>query len=231
MILESVFLDAGGVLVNPNWVRVSEALARRGVLVEPARLAKAEPHAKRDLDTAPRIRSTTDRSHGWDYFDLVLGHAGVARSPATDDALAELQEYHRLHNLWESVPAEVPPALAALRRLGLRLVVVSNSNGTLRAKLERLGLLSMLDLVMDSFELGVEKPDPAIFALALERSGSRAASTLHVGDFFHIDVVGARAAGLHAWLIDSAGLYADHECPRFPDLTAVVEAVTSSGSF
>jgi len=124
----------------------------------------------------------------------------------------------------------VPPALAALRRRDLRLVVVSNSNGTLRAKLARLGLLSAFDLVMDSFELGVEKPDPAIFTLALERLGTRAASTLHVGDFFHIDVVGARAAGLQAWLIDGAGLYADHDCPRFPTLAAVVEAV-SSGRF
>ena len=227
MTLEAVFLDAGGVLVNPNWTRVSEALARRGVVVEPARLEKAEPYAKHDLDTAPRIRSTTDQSRGWEYFNLVLQHADVTLTDATDDALVELHDYHRRHNLWESVPAEVPPALAALRRLGLRLVVVSNSNGTLRAKLDRLRLLPAFDLVMDSFELGVEKPDPAIFALALERLGARAGSTLHVGDFFHIDVVGARAAGLHAWLIDTAGLYADHDCPRFPTLSAVVEAVAS----
>jgi HAD superfamily hydrolase (TIGR01509 family) len=229
--LDAVFLDAGGVLVNPNWARVSEALARRGVVVEPATLAAAEPHAKRDLDTAERIRTTTDQSRGWDYFNLVLGHAGIALSEGTDEALVALHDYHRRHNLWESVPAEVPPALAELRRLGLRLVVVSNSNGTLHTKLERLGLLSAVDLVMDSFELGVEKPDPAIFRLALEKSGARASSTLHVGDFFHIDVVGARAAGLHAWLIDSAGLYADHDCPRFPTLTAVVEAVTSGRPF
>ena len=194
--------------------------------MEPARLIRAEPHAKRDLDKAPLIRATTDQSRGEDYFNLVLGHAGVPRSPATDDALAEVHEYHRQHNLWESVPPEVPPALAALRGLGLHLAVISNSNGTLRAKLERLGLLSAFDLVIDSFELGVEKPDPAIFTLALERLGARAASTLHVGDFFHIDVVGARAAGLQAWLIDSAGLYADHDCPRFPTLAAVVRRIT-----
>ena len=227
MALEAIFLDAGGVLVNPNWARVSEALARRGVVVEPDRLAAAEPHAKRDLDTAERIRATTDQSRGWDYFNLVLGHAGIALSEATDAALVELHDYHRRHNLWEDVPAEVPPALGELRRLGLHLVVVSNSNGTLRAKLERLGLLSAFDLVLDSFELGVEKPDPAIFRLALEKCGARASSTLHVGDFFHIDVVGARAAGLHAWLIDAAGLNADRDCPHFPTLTAVVDAIAA----
>jgi putative hydrolase of the HAD superfamily len=225
--LEAVLLDAGGVLVNPNWVRVSDALARRGVHVEPARLAAAEPLAKRDLDTPARVRATNDATRGWKYFNLVLGHAGIPLSAATDDALAELAEYHRQHNLWESVPDEVPRALAALKRLGLPLAVASNANGTVRAKLTRLGLVDWFDLVIDSQELGVEKPDPALFAFALERLGVRAQATVHVGDFFHIDVVGARAAGLHAWLLDSAGLYADHDCPRFPNLTAVVDAIAA----
>lgn len=227
MTLQAVLLDAGGVLVNPNWARVGDALARRGVVVDPGRLAAAEPHAKRELDTPERVRATNDHTRGWKYFNLVLTHAGIALSDATDDALVELAEYHRQHNLWESVPEEVPVALAALKRMGLPLAVASNANGTVRAKLERLGLAGWFDLVIDSQELGVEKPDPALFAFALERLGVRADATVHVGDFFHIDVVGARAAGLHAWLLDSAGLYADHDCPRFPTLAAVVEAVAA----
>ena len=227
MTLEAVLLDAGGVLVNPNWVRVSDALTQRGVCVDPGRLAAAEPLAKRALDTPERVRATNDQSRGWTYFNLVLTHAGIDLSPATDDALAELAEYHRRHNLWESVPDEVPVALAALKSMGLPLAVASNANGTVRAKLARLGLVDWFDLVIDSQELGVEKPDPALFAFALERLGVRAEATVHVGDFFHIDVMGARAAGLHAWLLDSAGLYADHDCPRFPTLAAVVEAVRS----
>jgi HAD superfamily hydrolase (TIGR01509 family) len=223
--LKAVFLDAGGVLVNPNWTRVSEVLARRGVLVEPARLDAAEPRAKRDLDTDQYIRATTDDSRGWDYFDLVLTHAGIPRSAATDEAVAELRDFHRRHNLWESVSAGVPGALATLTRLGLRQVVISNSNGTARVKLERLGLTAGFEFVVDSHEVGVEKPDPAIFELALGRLGVEADAVLHIGDFFHIDVVGARAAGLHAWLIDVGGLYADHDCPRFPSLSAAVEAI------
>ena len=225
MTLRAVLLDAGGVLVNPNWIRVSEALARRGIPVPAERLAAAEPHAKLELDTADRIRATNDRSRGWHYFNLVLTRAGIALSDATDDALAELHEYHRVHNLWESVPDEVPAALAELKSLGLPLAVASNANGTVRAKLERLDLARWFDLVIDSQALGVEKPDPALFAFALDRLGVPAEATLHVGDFFHIDVVGARAAGLQAWLIDSAGLHADRDCPRFPNLRAVVDAV------
>jgi len=230
MILDAVFLDAGGVLVNPNWARVSEALARHGVHVDAARLGAAEAHAKHEMDTADRIRTTNDRSRGWEYLHLVLTHAGVPRSNATDEALGELYDYHERHNLWESVPEEVPGALAALKRLGLRLVVVSNSNGTLRTHLTRMGLASAFDLMIDSTEVGVEKPDTGIFALTVQRLGVAPGAVLHVGDFFHIDVVGARAAGLHAWLIDSAGLYTAYDCPRFPNLTAVVEAVEARRS-
>jgi hypothetical protein len=54
--IQTVFLDAGGVLVNPNWDRVSETLARHGVDVAAAALAAAEPHAKRRIDTGDTIR-------------------------------------------------------------------------------------------------------------------------------------------------------------------------------
>ncbi len=174
MTLEAVLLDAGGVLVNPNWARVGEALARHGVDVEPARLAAAEPLAKRELDTPERVRATNDQTRGWKYFNLVLTHAGIPLSPATDASLADLAEYHRVHNLWESVPEEVPRALAALKQMGLPLAVASNANGTVRAKLARLGLVDWFDLVIDSQELGVEKPDPAFFEFALDRLGVKA---------------------------------------------------------
>jgi HAD superfamily hydrolase (TIGR01549 family) len=223
--LRAVLLDAGGVLVNPNWVRVSEALAPRAVALAPEALAAAEPHAKHELDTPAGIRSTNDRSRGWLYFDLVLARAGVTPSDATAEALAEVREYHRVHNLWESVPDEVPGALAALKRLGLPIAVASNSNGTARAKLERLDLARYFDVVVDSHEIGIEKPSPAFFEYMLGQVGATPEETLHVGDFFHIDVVGARSAGLHAWLVDVGGLYADRDCPRFSGLQAVVDAI------
>ena len=157
----------------PNWQRVSEALgsARRGAPTR-RRLAAAEPQAKRELDTPEGVRSSTDDRRGWLYFHLVLAHAGIARSEATDRALAELRAYHQEHNLWESVPGDVEEALVRFRRLGLRLVVVSNANGTVRAKLERLGLAAHFDHILDSQEEGVEKPDPRLFERALVALGS-----------------------------------------------------------
>ena len=223
MRLRTLFLDAGGVLVVPNWQRVGDALARHGVVVPAAVLGAAEHPAKRELDTADRIRTTNDDKRGWVYFHLVLAHAGVARSTATDAALAELRSYHDTHNLWETIPSDVPEALARFRRLGLRLVVVSNANGTVRAKLEGLGLASFFETVLDSQEEGVEKPDPRLFERALVRSGAAREETLHAGDLYEVDVVGARAAGIAPVLVDRGGLYADADCPRVATLLELAD--------
>ena len=223
----AVFLDAGGVLVDPNWSRVAEALLRQGVDVPPEALAAAEPHAKRALDTPELVRTTSDRTRGWKYFNLVLEHAGLTLSDATDRALADLHEYHRRSNLWETVPPGVPEALARLRGLGLTVVVASNANGTVRAHFERIGIAAFFDLILDSHDIGIEKPDPAFFAHGLREIGVRAEDALHVGDFYAVDVVGARAAGLEAWLIDVAGINTDRDCPRFPSLAAVVDRVAA----
>jgi HAD superfamily hydrolase (TIGR01509 family) len=225
--IQTVFLDAGGVLVNPNWSRVSEALAGHGVDVAAEVLAAAEPRAKKRLDTGDIIRATNDQQRGWTYFNLVLTEAGVPLSAATAAALAELHTYHQTHNLWESIPDEVRPSLAALRASGLRLVVLSNANGTLHRAFDRLGLTGAFDVIFDSHDEGVEKPDPRFFHLALERSGADATTTMHVGDLYHVDVAGARAAGLTPALLDVGDLYPECDCLRVRSLTELVAGLTA----
>ncbi len=222
--IDTVFLDAGGVLCHPSWTRVADALVRHGGVVTAAALAAAEQRATRDIDDATVIGTTDDRSRGWLYFNLVLQHAGVEQNGGTDAALAELRDYHRNENLWEHIEPDVAPALAALRDRGLRLVVVSNANGRLRHLFDRVDLTKWFDHVLDSHEWGVEKPDPRLFQLALEESRADAANTVHVGDLYHVDVMGARAAGLREGvLFDQAGLYDDVDCPRVASLAALVE--------
>ena len=225
MSIHTVFLDAGGVIVNPNWSRVSDTLATHGVAVSAPALESAEPFAKKRLDLGDTITATTDQQRAWTYFDLVLTEAGIALSEGTRAALAELHAYHQTLNLWETVPDDVPRSLAALRAAGFRLVVVSNANGTLHRKFERLGLTCAFDLIFDSFDEGVEKPDPRLFQIALERSGSTAATTMHVGDLYHVDVVGARAAGITPALLDVAGLYPDCDCLHVRSMTELVAAL------
>jgi HAD superfamily hydrolase (TIGR01509 family) len=223
--IQTVFLDAGGVLVNPNWSRVSDTLERHGVTVSATSLAVAEPRAKKRLDTGATINATNDQQRGWVYFDLVLTEAGIALSEATAAALAELHTYHQRFNLWEDVPDEVRPALASLRAAGLRLVVVSNANGTLHRAFARLGLTEAVDTIFDSYDEGVEKPDPRFFRLALDRTGADSRTTLHIGDLYYVDVVGARAAGITPVLLDVADLYPECDCRRVRSLTELVEVV------
>ncbi|HJU41873.1 MAG TPA: HAD family hydrolase [Vicinamibacterales bacterium] len=224
MSIDTVFLDAGGVLCHPSWPRVAAALTRHGATVTAGALAAAEQKATYDIDKASVIGATDDRARGWLYFNLVLHHAGVEQGAASDAALAELREYHRIDNLWEHVEPDVAPALAALKERGLKLVVVSNANGRLRHLFERVDLAKWFDHLLDSHEWGVEKPDPRLFELALEQSRAEASRTIHVGDLYHVDVMGARKAGLRdAVLFDMAGLYDGVDCPRVASLAALVE--------
>ena len=225
MSIRTVFLDAGGVLIYPNWTRISEALSAHGVSVSAAALAAAEAPAKRRLDVTRTIAVTNDASRGWLYFNLILEQAGVTVCDATNAALAELHVYHTTNNLWEVVPPHVPEVLRALRARGLQLVVVSNANGTLRAHLRKLAVATPFACILDSCEEGVEKPDRRIFLNALARSGADAATTVHVGDLYQVDVVGARAAGIRAVLLDEGGLYADADCPRLHSLEELPTAI------
>jgi FMN phosphatase YigB (HAD superfamily) len=97
--------------------------------------------------------------------------------------------------------------------------VVSNSNGTLRRLFERIDLAPLVDVLIDSTEEFVEKPNPRLFEIAIERSGADRKTTIHCGDLYEIDVVGARAAGLPAVLLDTAGMYGAMDCPRVQSLT------------
>jgi HAD superfamily hydrolase (TIGR01549 family) len=229
MPITTLFLDAGGVLVVPNWQRVSEALASHGVAIDAATLEAADPYARRDLDLGAG-KNASDRQRGWLYFNLVLGHAGASLSAKTDAALADLQAYHSAQNLWEWVPTGVPQALEELRTLGLKLVVVSNANGKLRMLMERIDLARRVDLMLDSSEEGVEKPDPRLFQIAMERSGALADRTLHVGDLFHVDVEGARGAGLQAMLLDPLDLYGDFDCERVHSLGELAVKMRTTGT-
>jgi putative hydrolase of the HAD superfamily len=225
--IETIFLDAGGVLVWPNWTRVSEALGAHDVAVSPERLAAADPLARLSIDQADLIAASTDQRRGWTYFDLVLTHAGVPLSEHTAAALDDLQAYHREENLWETVPGFVAPTLRQLRTAGYRLVVMSNANGTLHRAFTRLGLAPLVDMIVDSAIEGVEKPDRRFFEIGLTRSGAQAESTVHVGDLYHVDVTGARAAGLRAILVDEGDLRPDVDCPRIGSIAALPELLAS----
>jgi putative hydrolase of the HAD superfamily len=213
-----LLLDVGGVLVRPNFDRLAGALAAHGVAADAVAMAAAEPRAKKTLDRAPSPGFSTDAERGWHYFNLVLSEARVPRSAAADAALAEVKAWHDRHCLWEDVLPGVRRSLERLLGAGLRLAAVSNSNGTLRRLFDRLEFTAFFEVILDSQVEGIEKPDPRLFHLALEKLGAGAGDALHAGDFYHVDVVGARAAGIRPVLVDEARLYPDADCPRVASL-------------
>lgn len=101
--------------------------------------------------------------------------------------------------------ADAAPALARLRDLGLRLIVVSNWDCSLPDVLHEVGLLTLVDGVVSSAVAGAAKPDVRIFEAALALAGCRAAEALHVGDSPANDVEGARAAGIQSLLLARGG--------------------------
>lgn len=227
--LRTLFLDAGGVLINPNWDRVAETLGRHGVAVTGDALRAAEPHAKKEMDVPSPI-PVSDQKRGWVYFNSVLRRAGVPPNDGVAAALAELREFHDKENLWESSPADTTQSLKRLHDAGLRLVVVSNANGTVKHLFGRIGLAPYFDLILDSQEEQIEKPDRRFFEIALDRSGAAPDSTLHVGDLYYVDIVGARNASLPAVLFDVAGLYPDADCPRVRSLSELADLLLEARS-
>jgi len=213
--ITTIFLDAGGVLVHPNWQRVSDVLAKHDITISASALGSVEPVVKRQHDT-PALAT-----RGFDLFRSVIEAAGITKGVDITEALREIVEYDRMHNAWDHVTDELEPTLTQLRDNGYKLVVVSNSNGTLKNMLRRLGLFEYFDLVFDSHEEGVAKPDPEFFKLALHAITSSPDTTVHVGDFYHIDVIGARNVGIRPLLLDAANLYGDQDCDRIQTLAVL----------
>jgi putative hydrolase of the HAD superfamily len=136
------------------------------------------------------------------FVGAVYARVGGGEMP--DPLLASLIAHFREELHWTLYP-EVPEVLAALRAMGLKLVVVSNWDSTLPSLLERLGLADAFDDVIVSAVVGVSKPHRGIFEEALRRSAVAPDAALHVGDSLIDDYDGARAAGLQALLVDRAG--------------------------
>jgi putative hydrolase of the HAD superfamily len=219
--ITTILFDAGGTIVFPSFRRIADELGAGGLAADPADLARADAEVRFELDRPEVIAATTDGSRFRRYLDGLARKVGLDRVP--DPVFARLEAYHNSHNLWEDVPPDVPAALASLRGR-FRLGVVSNANGTVRAKLARVNLAAFFETVVDSHEEGVEKPDPRIFAVALARLGVRSTETAYVGDLFHVDVVGARAAGLKPFLLDPAGLHAGRAVDRIRALAELAAA-------
>ena len=218
--ISAILLDAGGVLIFPQPDLLLPPLRAVGVSPDVAALERAHYRAMmiQDLASTPPAEGTWWREYLVGYFAA----CGVAEDQCGGLA-TEVAAATRAH-AWTHIGTGVTAGLRALAALGLPMGVVSNSDGTVQAELRRLGVCYAFDgqapalagvrvgVVIDSGAVGVAKPDPAIFGIALEALRIPASRTvLHVGDSLRYDVAGAQAAGLQPVHLDPHGF-----CPA-PD--------------
>ncbi len=140
-----------------------------------------------------------------------------------------LRAEHDRFNLWRRLPDEVPPALERAREAGLRLGIISNSEGQLVRLLERLELATPFEVVIDSGVVGLSKPDPAIFHRAAEALKLPPRACLYAGDIPDVDVRGAQDAGMAGALVDALDMHQGYRAaPRFLSVAGLVDAMTEA---
>ena len=207
-------LDAGFTLLTP---RRTLADALSGVLAEDGRTV-TEEGMRAAWEEADRwfwdeyhrpgndTWSADDRIEAYwrRYHSVMLERLGVQ---AHRDMLDRVLASQFAADAWQPYP-DVVPMLDAVRALDdLRIGVVSDWGSNLRGILAELELDRYLDFVLPSGAVGLAKPNPRFYRVALEEAGVGPAEGLMVGDSYRADILGAWAAGMDAvWLDRREGI-------------------------
>jgi len=223
--LGAVVLDAGGVLLLPDPEAIRAAFRPLGADPDDEACRRAHYASMRELDRL----DTPD----WHAVDRVYARAAGVPEARIEEAIAPIEDVY-LRRPWTPIPG-VAEALRRLERAGIPLAIVSNAEGTMERQLadHRIcavggGEAAEVAVVVDSKVVGVEKPDPRIFDLALAPLGVDAAACLYVGDTVHFDVRGATAAGLHPVHVDPFRLCPGHDHPHVESVVALAGALIAT---
>ena len=228
----AIIFDAGNTLLRIDYAAIAAHLARRGRAVAPEEVEDAELRARVRLDGDLAAGASSEAlGTGELYLRYVLLHLDIS----AEDEVQAISRWRRAYNppagLWGQAFPGAADALRRVKAAGLVAGVVSNSNGSVRSILQQTGLARDLDFVIDSAIVGVEKPDPRIFALALEHAKVPADAARYIGDFYSVDVLGARRAGLGAVLLDPKGYWGPRDCAVARDLHEAVNLCLAEEPF
>ncbi len=179
---------------------------------ETDRLRAAVDAIARDAEVAA-LPELADLSHEGRHDRVMAGYLSECGNPRPDEPSllactlrnlglpAESAKRVRAALRWDAVPmVEMEGAracLVTLREAGLRVGVLANQPASARADLERAGLLELCDGVWLSDAVGMAKPDPAFFRLALSMWSMPPGRVAYVGDRPDNDVAPAKALGMH----------------------------------
>ena len=222
MKLRAVLFDVDFTLVRPGPELGPEGYRRRaaefGLELDSGRYEDARAAAVTALERHPELEHDEEI---WVAFTerIVRGMGGEGeRARECAAAIERAWEEHGNFDLYE----DALPVLEELRRLDLKLALVSNGVRDLEAFVAHHGL--DVDAAVCSRDHGWVKPHETIFRAALERLGVEPADAAMVGDSLEDDVEGARALGMRAFLVDRENRYPEVE-GRLPDLYALPAAL------
>ena len=221
--VDVILFDAGGVLVLPDPAVLGPLLAYYGGDPSDAAQTRAHYHAMAHKSTAG-----AGETFWAEYHAAYVRCVGVAEDDADTAARAMGLTFNGY--LWRR---PIGPSVTALRDLhvaGVPIGVVSNALGQIEETLRRSGVCQVgagphtpVRCVVDSHVVGVAKPDPGIFDVALRHfDGVARDRVAYVGDSVMMDVAGARAAGLHPILLDPYDDHAGADVDRIRALTELV---------
>jgi putative hydrolase of the HAD superfamily len=220
-----ILFDAGGTLVHLDYFFLAQQLRKAGIPVSVRAIRRAEYAARAEIDQRLlRLVQDTDEMRRRPYFAVLLQELGMS----ADVAMPLVEQFDAAHaqdNLWRVMMPSTPGVLAALRDRGVRLGVISNADGRIVNILRQCAIEQFFDVVIDSHFVGVEKPDPRIFQLALAQAQARPEQAIFVGDIYGIDIVGAERAGIRPLLLDVLGCYAGVRCEKIRHLRELLSIV------
>lgn len=210
----NLIFDAGGVLVFPDFNLLAEIASRVGIKTSPTNIAKQHADLFRALDEhIAQYHKIPKIQYFLDIFKQVTESNEKALAASELTYLADKERH-----IWATTQPWVRKSIQKLEDLGFQMAVISNSDGRVEQILQELELREYFKIVIDSFIVGVEKPDSRIFDIALQRLGWDPSETIYIGDIYFIDVWGANQAGLGAIHLDKMGLYKDWEGIRIPSI-------------
>ncbi len=195
-----VFFDVGGTLLQAETPAADifrRALAARGHLLDREKIAQL----LRTPESIVSLIRPLPADRAADYYRLVNTRVVEHLGFEADDAM--LDEIHAAFNqpvAWRLYP-DVLGLLKELRKAGYRLGVISNASHDLPDVLRKIGIAAHLDTITYSFDVGAEKPNVRIFRRALAQAAATPETSVHVGDSYEADYLGAREAGMHAVLL------------------------------
>ena len=220
--VQACIFDAGGTIVHPDWPRLSQIAADvSGQTFAPLAMARAFGAMMRavgiEMQREGFVLPDDMKAPHWTFRKMFVALGLDAQT--SDEIVRRLAASHNNKHVWCGPDPTASRVLEELKRHGLRLAVISNTeDGRLVDSLDAAGIASQFDLLIDSHLVGHRKPDAAIFKLALERLGLQAGEAAYVGDSYAHDALAACAVGLRGILLDAHDLHPESVCPRINSL-------------